>query len=161
MKRFSTIAGLAGVLIALMASTAFAAPARTVELGYGKTAATWQAAGSGAIALAEAHAVVGCQPAVNGCDDTLVQITTPGALNVKTTCTASPATPLGSAPDVDVHIYESDASGKKGDELGEGGVTFGPNETVTEGVETGFYVVEIHFTMTAPVLPVKVDALLE
>jgi hypothetical protein len=143
-KRFSTTAGLAGVITALMASTA-----------------SWQAAGSGAIALAEAHAVVGCQTAVNGCDDTLVKVTTPGTLNLKTTGTASPATPLGSAPDVDVHLYQSDASGKKGDEIGEGGVTFGPNETIAEGVDTGFYVVEIHFTMTAPVLPVKVDALLE
>lgn len=161
MKRFSTIAGLAGVVTALMASTALAEPARTVELGYGKKAATWEASGSGAIALAEAHAVVGCQTAVNGCDDTLVKVTTPGALNIKTTGDATPSTALGSAPDVDVHLYESDASGEKGDEIGEGGVTFGPNENITEGVETGFYIVEIHFTLTAPVLPVKVDAVLE
>ena len=161
MRRLATIAGLAGVITTLAASTAFAEPARTFEMGHGKTTATWEAAGSGAIALAEAHAVVGCQPGVNSCDDTLLKVGDAGTLTIKTTGDATPATPLGSAPDVDVHIYESDASGEKGDELGEGGVTFGPNELVVTGVDAGFYVVEIHFTFTAPAFPVTVEALLE
>src|SRR5688500_9933627 len=49
-KRLTTIAGAAGIIVALLPASALAEPARTVELGPGKTASSWTASGSGVIA---------------------------------------------------------------------------------------------------------------
>ncbi len=138
----TAVLATAGVLGA--AGVALGEPARSTELGGGKPLTyTWQATGSGSLALSDAYNAVGCQPGIHDCDDTLILANESGSITVKTSST-DPA-----AADSDLVIYNSDASGEPGTELQSSGGTTA-EETVTTRVVAGkYYLVRIDFAISA------------
>jgi hypothetical protein len=110
--RISTrlIAPLTLTLALALAGTAIAAPARTGQLNSGSTSYKWTGPiGFGLVTFSNMAGLPGCgTPVLHDCDYTLLHVTTPGKLTMKTT-TSSPTT-----LDTSIAIYASDASGTVG-----------------------------------------------
>ena len=110
--RISTrlIAPLTLALALGLAGTAAAAPARTGQLNSGATSYKWTGpVGFGLVTFSDQAGLPGCgTPILHDCDYTLLHVTTPGKMTVKTS-TTSPTT-----LDTSINIYASDASGTKG-----------------------------------------------
>lgn len=87
--------------------------------------------------LADVQPQVGCRGA--NCDYSLFQVSETGLMTVTTT---------GDAPtlvDADIHVYESDAEGSVGPEVGSA-TNFTPNETAQILVEPGHYLMMVAFS---------------
>jgi hypothetical protein len=110
--RISTrlIAPLTLTLAIALVGTAAAAPARTAQLNAGSTSYKWTGPiGFGLVTFSDQAGLPGCgTPILHDCDYTLLHVTTPGKLTMKTT-TSSPTT-----LDTSISIYASDASGTIG-----------------------------------------------
>ena len=96
----------------LPAGAAFAAPDRTFTLSSAQTTATWQGKlGTGFTEFSDQPRLPQCGTAiVHDCDYTLIHVAEPGTIAVHTT----PDGPQ--TVDTALAIYDSDASGTKGDQ---------------------------------------------
>ncbi len=136
------------VLVALaVAAVSFAAPARTVKVGDGTYTVTWEGTGSGVLGAQDAGDAAGCQSGIHECDDTLIEVTEPGSLTVKTSNSTSPQCTGGSVCDTDLQIFSSNAQGEVRTELMESAApTPTSDETVTVRVPApGFYIARIDY----------------
>jgi hypothetical protein len=131
MRARTTITLTAGFTAALTA-VALAAPARTVTLDAGGPAAAWTGGPiSGAAAESDVGDQIPCGPGKE-CDDTLIKAGARGQLDVKTD-SSDPQ-----AEDMDLYLYQSDASGSAGKFI-KSSAGGSPKEEVTANVEAGYY----------------------
>jgi hypothetical protein len=109
--RISTLTAVLTASLALgFAGAAAAAPARTGNLNAGATSYKWTGPiGFGLVTFSDQAGLPGCgTPILHDCDYTLLHVTTPGKVTVKTS--TSSATTL----DTSISVYASDASGTIG-----------------------------------------------
>jgi hypothetical protein len=92
----------------------------------------------------------GCQPTIHDCYDTLIEVTEPGTLAVKTTNSQDPACKGGTC-DTDLQIFQSDSSGEPKKELQESAQADPTsNEAVSVKVAApGFYLARIDYAICA------------
>ena len=132
-------------VIAVGAALAFAAPAsaapdRTATLGAATPAFSWSGAtNTGFVTTGDVGDQVPCDGPGKPCDDTLLKIDSPGVLTLKTEGDGS-----GGDMDVDLFLYESDATGAVGKKLKESA-----GETTAEAialeVSPGYYLVQVEY----------------
>jgi Bacterial Ig domain len=128
-----------GILL-IGAGTAAAAPDRSATLSASSTSFMWTGQiGVGATALTTFHDTYPCNMPGHTCDYTLLHVTTPGKVTVKTSAGSSPTT-----LDIDLWVYLSDASGTKGKQKVMSAATgANPNEQASfTADEPGYYLVE-------------------
>jgi hypothetical protein len=106
----TTLSALTLTLVLALTGTAAAAPARTGNLSAGATDYKWTGPiGFGLVTFSDQAGLPGCgTPILHDCDYTLLHVTTPGKVTVKTS--TSSATTL----ETSISIYASDASGTIG-----------------------------------------------
>jgi Bacterial Ig domain len=138
---------LAATLALVTAGTAQAAPARTGTLSDSATDYKWTGPlGFGVVTFSGMAGLPGCGTAlIHDCDYTLLHVTTPGKVTVKTTAASSPTT-----IDVAINIYASDASGTKGKPKAAADSTGGSNEANETGAFTSdtpdaYWLVEVEY----------------
>jgi hypothetical protein len=151
MPRKSVITVLLAAVAAIsVAAIALAEPANKVKLGGGTYSAKWEGTGSGSLATQDAMDAAGCQPGLHECYDTLIEVTEPGTLGVKTSNSEDPAC-KSTACDTDLQIFQSDASGEPKKELQESAAaTPTSEEAVSVRVTTpGFYLARIDYAICA------------
>jgi hypothetical protein len=127
---------LTAALTAALTTVALAAPARKAALDPGGAAYTWTGGPiSGAAATTDVGDTVPCGPGKE-CDETLLKTSDRGQINVKTDSADN------KAADMDLYVYQSDATGKEGKFLksSAGGT---PKEEVTANVPAGYYLVRM------------------
>ncbi len=132
-------------LIAVGAALTFAAPAtaapdRTATLGAGAPSFSWSGASStGFVTTGDVGDQVPCDGPGKPCDDTLLKVESPGVLTLKTEGDGT-----GGDMDVDLFLYESDASGTVGKKLKESaGET--TSEAIAIKVAPGYYLVQVEY----------------
>jgi hypothetical protein len=143
----SLLLGACVVAAALLpAASALAAPDHSFELSSAQPTASWQGKlGSGLITLSGINALPGCgTPTVHDCDYTLLHVTEPGSIEVDTSADGP------NSHDVALQVYDSDATGTKGDS--ETGNVDASDATESAAVENDqpagadiYYLVEISY----------------
>lgn len=133
-------AGLAALTVATVsAAVAWAAPARTFTFDSAKTE-KYDAQGSGLATFSDGSVPVEqCTAGLRDCDDTLVELKSPGKLTAKVT---------GGDPsvvDVALDLYAADASGKVGKQLKQDDQNASLSEAVSGEFDPGFYVVRVDY----------------
>jgi hypothetical protein len=147
--RKSVITALLGILALLaVAAVAMAEPDNKIKLGDGTYSAKWEGTGSGSLAVQNTMDAAGCQPTIHDCYETLIEVTEPGTLAVKTSDSQDPSCKAG-ACDTDLQIFSSDASGEPKKELQESAAA---NPTSNEAVSVkvsapGFYLARIDYAI--------------
>jgi Bacterial Ig domain len=122
------------------AAPASATPDRSATLSASSTDFKWTGQiGVGVTTLTTFHDTYPCTLPGHTCDYTLLHVTTPGKVTVKTSAGGSPTT-----LDIDLWVYVSDASGTQGKQKGMSAQTGpNPNEQFAFTVEEpGYYLVE-------------------
>ncbi|MEA2271752.1 MAG: hypothetical protein QOI98_460 [Solirubrobacteraceae bacterium] len=133
-------------LVLALTGTAAAAPARTGTLGASATSYKWTGPiGFGVVTFSGMAGLPGCgTPIVHDCDYTLLHVTTPGKVTVKTT-TASPTT-----VDIAIGVFASDASGTQGKPKAAADSTGGSNEanetaSFTSDAPDAYWLVQVEY----------------
>ena len=109
--RTRTLLALTAALTLALTASAQAAPARTGNLNAGATSYKWEGpVGFGVVTFSGMAGLPTCGTAlIHDCDYTLLHVTTPGKVSVKTSAASSPTT-----IDVALAVFASDASGTMG-----------------------------------------------
>ena len=146
MKPFTFLTlGLAIAAPMVAPAGALAAPDHTGKLSATSTSFKWDGQIGVGVTMVDTlkDSPLPCGSPGHECDDTLIQVETPGKLTVKT----SSSDPL--APDLDLYVYTSDASGTRGKEKGKSAQSSPtPNEQVAFTVDApGYYLVEADYTI--------------
>jgi hypothetical protein len=131
---------LAVVISIAPASQASAAPDRSATLSASSTSFKWTGQiGVGGTALTTFHDTYPCNMPGHTCDYTLLHVTAPGKVTVKTSAGGSPTT-----LDIDLWVYVSDASGTKGKQKVMSAATgANPNEQASfTADQPGYFLVE-------------------
>jgi hypothetical protein len=147
MRTFIRLLPLAVAIALATAGPASAAPDRSATLSASSTDFKWTGQiGVGVTALTTFHDTYPCNMPAHTCDFTLLHVTAPGKVTVKTSANASPNT-----LDIDLWVYNSDASGTKGKQKAMSAATgANPNEQVAFTVEEpGYYLVEGEYDISA------------
>jgi hypothetical protein len=148
--RAVVVTGLIAAWSAMGTATAVAQLPRTAEIahktavGPGEQTVTWEGVGSGVLGSQDAMDAAGCQPFIHECYDALIEVKGVGRLTIKTSSTDV------KAPDSDLQIFASDASGRKlGREIEESAApTPTPDESVAVTVpDPRFYIVRIDYAI--------------
>lgn len=133
---------LTATLALALAAPALGAPARNHSFGAaGKFA--WTASGSGLVFFSDGTIPVEeCTPGLRDCDDTLIELKSPGTLKASVTGGA------GTQADVAIDIFESDASGTPGRQIQKGDAST-PQvvESASADLDPGFYLVRVDFLL--------------
>ena len=137
-RRYCAVIAVGAALT--FAAPAAAAPDRTATLGAGLPAFSWSgASNTGFVTTGDVGDQVPCDGPGKPCDDTLLKVESPGVLTLKTEGDGS-----GGDMDVDLFLYESDASGAVGKKLKESaGET--PAEAIAIEVAPGYYLVQVEY----------------
>ena len=146
MKTRKSLAGALAVTVALSAASLAWAEAdhNAGKLGGSVLTATWEGTGSGVLGTQDAMDAAGCQPGIHDCHDTLIEVTQPGTLTVKT------SGGNGASDDTDLQLFSATPEGETKDELQESAQpTPTPNEQVSVRVKEGFYIARIDFAICA------------
>ena len=111
MRTHIRLLALTTALVLSLVGTAQAAPARTGTLSASATSYKWTGPiGFGVVTFSGMAGLPGCgTPLIHDCDYTLLHVTAPGKVTVKTAAPSSPTT-----VDVAVAVFTSDASGTQG-----------------------------------------------
>ena len=139
----------AGTLV--LAGSALAAPDHTFTLTADSPTATWAGKmGTGFTAISGQSRVPGCgTPVIHDCDYTLLHVSDPGVISVSTKSDGN------QTQDVALNVYDSDASGTKGDLEGHSdgsGVSADEATSVENDFPSGtdaYYLVEIDYLIVA------------
>jgi hypothetical protein len=112
-------------LTVAVSGTAQAAPARTGQLSASATSYKWAGpVGFGVVTFSGMAGLPGCgTPLIHDCDYTLLHVTTPGKVTVKSSAASSPTT-----IDIALAVFASDASGTQGKPKASADSTGGSNE---------------------------------
>ena len=143
--RTSKITLSLAVALALAAAGTASAADRTGTLSAGSPKFTWTGQiGVGITAFTTFHDTYPCGMPAHTCDFTLLHVTTPGKVTITTSAPGQPTT-----PDVDLWVYNSDASGTKGKEKGQSAKSSpDPNEQFSFTAETeGWYLAEADYAI--------------
>jgi Bacterial Ig domain len=145
MRSTRLIFPLAVAIVLASTGTAAAAPDRSGTLSASSTDFKWTGKiGAGVTVLTTFHdSPLPCGSPGHDCDFTLLHVTTPGKVTVKT----SSSNPL--SPDLDLYVYVSDANGTRGKAKGMSAASSPtPNEQFAfTAEEPGYYLAEADYTV--------------
>jgi hypothetical protein len=118
--------GLVAALTLALAGTAHAQANQTGTLSASSTSYKWTGPIGTGITTFSGMGLPGCgTPIIHDCDYTLLHVTAPGKVTVKTSAASSPTT-----IDVAIEVFASDASGKQGKPKASADSTGGSNEAI-------------------------------
>jgi len=134
MSSLRKILPLAAAAAVVAAAVATAEPARTIPLSASAPLQAWEAGPFDSGGTPVINPAPRCS-AAKPCDDNLIKVEDAGTLAVDVKST-------GTEPDVDLYLYESDATGKEGKELAVSDEV-SPDEKVSKAVKPGFYLARV------------------
>ncbi len=141
--RIRTLALATTAAALTITGAAQAAPNRTGTLSGPGAEYKWDGGPiSGAAATTDVYDALGCTPGLIECDDTLLKVDTAGSLTIKTGDASA------SAVDMDLFVYQSDASGTQGKLLKSSGGT-DVNESTNFDADPGYYLVRMEAATSA------------
>jgi hypothetical protein len=138
--------GLVAVLTLALAGSAHAQANQTGTLSSSSTSYKWSGPIGTGITTFSGMGLPGCgTPIIHDCDYTLLHVTTPGKVTVKTSAASSPTT-----VDVAIQIYASDASATQGKPKAAADSTGGSNEAVetaafTSDAPDAYWLVQVDY----------------
>jgi Bacterial pre-peptidase C-terminal domain len=147
MTRRRLLIPVTGLLVALGAVVALAAPNQSANVAAGGPAYTWQSrALHGALSDADAYTAAPCNVPGNDCDDTLINVTTSGGATAQGTVTIDG--PDGNGHDLDLYVYKSNADAEAGAFV-RSSTSGTADEQVTFDADPGYYLIRVYAATTA------------
>lgn len=142
-KRFAAFAVATAASALVAAAPASAEPDYSTTLNASTTEYKWEGGPASGFVVLTPSEIPCDSPGIHDCDQILIHTEVAGGLTI-TTAATSP-----NAPDVDLRLYKSDATGKQGAELATSGNTGSDESVSTNAVAGGYYLAEVDHAINA------------
>jgi hypothetical protein len=146
-SRFRRAGLVALAALSCVAVPALAAPDYNATLSASVTSFAWDGGPGTSAEKTEALEYTPCGSPNHHCEDLLLKLEAPGALTVEVIDAAEgedPGDPVNSH-DLDIQLFESDASGTPGKQLAATESTASNEKITKKGMKAGFYLVRVDF----------------